>query len=172
MKLSWNGAGGFIRCDLNEQTRFHVYHPELPKTVILGEGDMHDHRFTATSRVLFGGLTHRIYNVESHEHGGHVIWHVIDDYFHFVDYAKVEIADIIHVQQGEDFIFGGPGWFHTVVPKGLTITCVTRFGELSDEPAKVIANRDYEPQNAFDPNKSPTNEQMAMLVRSAMHKLI
>lgn len=167
MKLSWNGAGGFIRCELNPLTRFHVYHPDLPQTVHPGEGDMHDHRFTATSRVLFGGLTHYRYNVEIHEHGGHAIYHVIHDHFHFVDYAKVEIDDIIRVQQGEDFVFGGPGQFHCVAPSGLTITCVTRYGELSDEPAQVIANRDYEPQNAFDPARSPSDGTMAMYVRGA-----
>lgn len=166
MKLLWNGAGGFIRCELNEHTRFNVYSPDLPPTVQDGRGTIHDHRYTMSSRVLIGKLEHIIYSVTPDENGNYISYHVIDDTFHPIEPVTVEVADRVLIEAGQDFHFGGPDWWHRVIPHGPTLTCVTRIADVSDgEPCKIVSYRDYPPQNAFDPETAPSINTMVLYTR-------
>lgn len=172
MKLLWNGAGGFIRCELNEFSRLHVYCPDLfPSTVDEQSGSIHDHRFIMSSRVLFGGLRHHVYDVKPSEYGDHVVWEVVNDEFYFVERVTLSHKGITVLEKGDDYKFGGTGWFHYVEAIGPTMTCVTRIAE---EPngIHIITRNDQQPKNAFDPNRSPTEQQMTAVVESAFSRAI
>jgi hypothetical protein len=50
---------GFIQCKIDEQNRYHFWHPELTPTV--PEEQIHDHRYTFTSTIIRGSIIHETY---------------------------------------------------------------------------------------------------------------
>lgn len=52
---------GFIQIKVNEEERYHFYHPKL--SAIMPEEEIHDHRYDFTSHILKGCLRQTIYQV-------------------------------------------------------------------------------------------------------------
>lgn len=50
---------GFIQLKINNAIRFHFYTEELP--AIVGDEDVHNHRYDFTSEIIKGSLTQEIY---------------------------------------------------------------------------------------------------------------
>lgn len=172
MKLMWNGAGGFIRMQLNESTRFHIYHPLCAPFIGEWDGGIHDHRFRMQSRLLMGSLTHHWYDVVPLDVEGvmNLMWTLDND--DFVNPVPVHIHK--HRTQtlrfGDDITFGGIGDFHWVEAHDLTVTCVTKIEEDDEAAARVITTGPNKPLNAFDPARVPSENMMLSCVREAFDK--
>lgn len=62
---------GFIQVKISDSTRFHFYTKELP--AIVGDEEIHDHRYSFSSHVLRGGLHHSIYTLTESDSGDHLL---------------------------------------------------------------------------------------------------
>lgn len=62
---------GFIQCKLPNNSRLHVWHPELPRRACFDYSAIHNHRFSFMSRILIGTQINHLWRVESHENGTH-----------------------------------------------------------------------------------------------------
>jgi hypothetical protein len=65
-KPAWFGLG-FIQLKISPQTRMHFWHPDLKPDV--GDEEIHDHRYDFTSEIIYGEITHKVYNFEPAVHG-------------------------------------------------------------------------------------------------------
>jgi hypothetical protein len=65
---------GFIQMKFNEQYRMHFWHPAL--SAIVGEKELHDHRYDFKSYVLHGKTTHEVYEFSESETGDHGMYEV------------------------------------------------------------------------------------------------
>lgn len=52
---------GFIQAKIDATKRIHFWHPELTK--IVGEEEVHNHRYNFKSWILGGQITHRLYEI-------------------------------------------------------------------------------------------------------------
>ena len=169
----WNGAGGFIRCDLNDMTRVNVYHPDLTPTVTIERGAIHNHRYDMTSRCLYGGLEHIVYKAVPRQGGHYKSYHVIDDQFFWAGDFDLVVEDRIMVQAGETLRFGGLDWYHRVIPHGQTVTCVTRIADVSEgQPCAVLCKAKLTPMNAFDPERAPGELLLRMHLAAALSGVV
>ncbi len=57
----WFGLG-FIQVKVDENHRFHFWHPEL--TADVAPEDIHDHRYSFTSHILRGSMIHETFSME------------------------------------------------------------------------------------------------------------
>ncbi len=62
---------GFIQVKLPNNSRMHVWHPELPRRSCFAHSAIHNHRFSFRSRVLVGLQINQRYHVEATEDGTH-----------------------------------------------------------------------------------------------------
>lgn len=65
---------GFIQMKFNEVYRMHFWHPAL--SAIVGEEELHDHRYDFKSHVLHGATTHEVYEFAGDEDGDHGMYEV------------------------------------------------------------------------------------------------
>lgn len=65
---------GFIQMKFNETYRMHFWHPAL--AAIVGEEELHDHRYDFKSHVLHGSTTHEVYEFVADEDGDHGMYEV------------------------------------------------------------------------------------------------
>ncbi|MCV9964173.1 hypothetical protein OIU34_20015 [Pararhizobium sp. BT-229] len=65
---------GFIQMKFNETYRMHFWHPAL--SAIVGEEELHDHRYDFKSHVLHGSTTHEVYEFIADEGGDHGMYEV------------------------------------------------------------------------------------------------
>lgn len=52
---------GFIQIKINQNYRLHFYTEKLPK--IVDEEEVHNHRYSFTSKILYGKLIQRVYTI-------------------------------------------------------------------------------------------------------------
>jgi hypothetical protein len=65
---------GFIQMKFNETYRMHFWHPAL--SAIVGEEELHDHRYDFKSHVLHGSTTHEVYEFLPDDVGDHGLYEV------------------------------------------------------------------------------------------------
>lgn len=71
---TWFGLG-FIQLKMDENNRFHFWHPELPTNSVY-EHEWHDHRYDFKSSVIVGSITNELASWRSNPSGDHAIWEV------------------------------------------------------------------------------------------------
>lgn len=79
--LTWRHHGigvlqAYIREQVEPEVRVHIWHPELVRPGIVGQGDAHDHRFDLESTVLVGRLFETLYIPERDNARRFDAWHV------------------------------------------------------------------------------------------------
>lgn len=65
---------GFIQMKFNETYRMHFWHPAL--AAIVGDEELHDHRYDFKSHVLHGSTTHEVYEFVTDDGGDHGMYEV------------------------------------------------------------------------------------------------
>lgn len=151
-------GNGFVQLDLNSDTRLNIWgHPDIPAQKISTQ--VHNHRFTFTSKVLTGDLVHTIYKT-------HEPWSEIEEvYTH--DIYRCES------RKGEDTRLVNTGWstciyeydtqvlltgmsyelkcgeYHQIDPVEPSATLMTKLQTFSVTPY-VLVEIGQKPDNDFD----------------------
>ena len=164
LKPRWHG-NGFIQVYLNPVTRLHIWSPEFPATRVVN-AQIHDHRFTFTSKILMGELHNVVYACTPYEKGEHMLSEV-----YCGGYDKTKEPKPLHrivmqriepevYKPGDVYEFGGSGNFHETKCHGLTVTVMTKTAVDDTVWANVVSRYPEEPDHAFDPDKTPSEEDM------------
>ena len=178
--LEWRhfGVGALqdylFESDSYEQ-RIHIWHPDLVAEGIVGAGDMHNHRFSFTSKVLRGELHNQEYKINEGQYpvgqnawgteGHGDLYEVInareqkkstglyDGSVNFVKHVDVgPYGCETTYKAGDEYEFGR-GRFHRTSFEGLTITLVTKFDTLPGMRAQIIVPRGATLIHAFDESR-------------------
>ncbi|KTB87923.1 hypothetical protein AO070_04745 [Pseudomonas syringae pv. syringae PD2766] len=72
-KITLHGLS-FVQVQLEGSQRLHVWHPELPRRTCFEQSDIHDHRFSFTSRVLVGEQRNIEFKVEPDPLGEYMLY--------------------------------------------------------------------------------------------------
>lgn len=130
---------GFVQIKINEELRYHFYHPYLEKTSI---DDIHNHRCTFKSKILYGELHEELYKIVEG-----------DDYFVKVSKCKAgvsnelldnkvsvkKIMDITYYAGSSYYRY--PKEFHTVSNNGICITELTMIPPKYDSAIVLIKDK-------------------------------
>lgn len=133
---------GFIQLKLTDQERLHFYTHKLP--AIVAEEDIHNHRYTFTSRILAGELTQELFELWEEGYG-----YLMEDEScregatpgHPAEVAVHPVYTGVY-GPGSSYTIK-PNTFHRISAKDNTITHLTR-GPHVKEYAQVIRLRDSE----------------------------
>ena len=148
---------GFIQLKINDNLRYHFYHPELCAT--LDEEEIHDHRYDFTSRVLKGSLYTEVYSFHKDDTGDFIKSQVSCDPNNPIENSEIEYGRIKNLisftVSCPDHYFINKDTYHKVSTIG---TCITK---LVREPtvkkfANVIRNKNKEIVCPFKSNISTT----------------
>lgn len=158
--MEWRRHGiGVIQAYLREgedhEVRVHIWHPAIRLPGIVGNGDVHNHRFLMRSTVLSGSITHIECHVEDDPKGRFALRDVVharkDAGFRYKELTRranfFSYSGKIH--QGQSYEFE-QGAFHKTTMDGLVITVITKLNQ-TDTMALVASPWDLEPVHAFKP---------------------
>ncbi len=171
--MRWHG-NGFVQIPLNDLTRLHIWDPRFEPYQV-GNALIHDHRFTFTSRVLFGTLQNVEYQAIPIPAGLYRLWKVSHDDQGGKDTAPtpLEIVRLEEVKsevitRGMSYTSGGPGVFHKSVPAACMVaTVMTKTWVGEHYSAKIVAPVGEAPDHAYDPAKAPPDQLLQDVVSEA-----
>lgn len=162
--LDWrcNGLGvlqAYVLEGEREETRVHVWHPDLEKDGIEVSGKLHDHRFTLQSTVLHGSIGHDVYRLTENPEGDYQAYPVVNarkamataNTFDgaVTSHEQRYSAEVIRYTMGEGDVYTfKKRAFHGTRVGGLVVTLVSKF-EQDDTPARILAPAGSEPVHAF-----------------------
>jgi hypothetical protein len=168
--LNWRHFGvGALQAYLSEngvfEQRLHIWHPSLVAEGIRGAGDMHNHRFSFTSRVLGGCLTNTHYLIHDNPEGNwdmYSVQNARDAYFKKGGKyeCNTDLIGRVHVTESitesycrDDEYFFRRGDYHITTFDGCTVTLVTKFDQSSDTRARIVVPHGRELIHAFDESR-------------------
>jgi len=191
--LKWRHFGvGALQAYLYEgptfEQRIHIWHPDLVKPGIQGFGDLHNHRFSFLSHVIYGSLENHVYVTEecSESEASHNIYEVENaraardrlsgihqKILYHGEYSKVghclaKLAVIRQVNDWQTYEFLRGEYHRTVVPFGMAISIVTKFDQQRIR-ARILCPRNEQLVHAFDTPASDSKIQE--IVKEARQRL-
>lgn len=161
---------GFIQLKLNDKSRMHFYHPELPPFV----DEPHNHRYDFKSKVLKGKLINSLYNIKINfvDEQDYIIKNVdcihdsiINDelFKQTIPCSINKICDIITYENSEYFL--NKEQFHTITTNVPTITYIERFN-ITKKYAQIVVKNNFEEKCPF--SKIINENELWDLVRSML----
>lgn len=127
-----------------QEIRVHIWHPSLLIREVEQSGQIHDHRFTLRSTVLFGKIEHHEYHLTESKEGSWV-QHTVMNARRGGDVSEVLPglfnADVIEgtIKTGQTYIFRR-GEFHRSLVKGPAVTIVSKLDQV-DVRARILVYR-------------------------------
>lgn len=175
-KITLHGLG-FIQVQLTENTRLHVWHPELPRRRCFEHSKVHNHRWGFRSRVLVGRLKDRRFEFEPSSNGNHM------RYEHGSargtcggrGWEPVERGMLIEhcpriLHAGGSSYHTSAYDYHTSEPMddGIVVTLLDK-EYTNDRPASSICRLDIEPETDFDRYQLAPVSLMAIVSHALCH---
>lgn len=162
--LEWrhNGLGllqAYVMEGEVEETRIHIWHPDLMKDGIKNSGQLHNHRFMLKSTVLHGYIEHVEYGLTPGATGFLQTYPVVNARKAMAaegsfDGTVTEDPQRYHAALYHMFFKAGDGYvfkkraYHATHVDGLCITMVSK-GDQDDIPARILAPTGSNPVHAF-----------------------
>ncbi len=162
--LDWryNGQGmlqAYVTEGETEETRIHIWHPNLKKPGIEGTGKLHNHRYTLRSTVLYGAIEHTEYLLTEDNEGAYQTFSVMSaregmratkslDSLVRNEPQRYDVASFMQRMPPGDVYTFQKRAFHGTAVRGLTITIFSKFDQ-DDTPARVLAPMGTKPVYAF-----------------------
>lgn len=165
---------GFLQVKLQGHQRLHVWHPDLPRRSCCQWSQIHDHRFSFTSRVLVGTQINHMYRAKEVPSGDPMATHLA--YLHEGSRSKfgnrpwILSAHIfvtrdyqIAVNAGQDYSVDAYD-FHSTEPgnNGKVATIMTKKGE-GTAGARSLCEISREPDVDFDRKQWPEDRLWAIV---------
>lgn len=137
-KPYWFGLG-FIQLKIDADKRLHFWHPEL--SPIVGDEEIHDHRYDFRSMILKGELTNNIYEVKQDSYGNYEMCWVFCDKEHSGKPQHIMDVDIADCKSttysaGQSYTMK-MDQFHRTIFKVPTVTYLER-GPVKKERARIV----------------------------------
>ncbi len=146
-------GNGFIQLDLAHDQRFHVWSPDLPRQSVSTQ--IHDHRFSFSSEVVLGLLSHTVYEVNYGVNETHSIYTAKKRNKDDTVLVKADmdcwprIVSEVKLAAGSTYTFSW-GTFHESGADRLTATIMTKTIVFHSHTPRVLVPKDSEPDNEFD----------------------
>lgn len=146
--IQWRHHGlGMLQGELSENLRVHIWHPKL-RTMNTPLRDVHDHRFTLTSHVLYGAIEDVCYHVEPTSNGQVPVYSIRHAKTQKHDASDLVLLGKAHVEEvsrliliaGDTYVIPRRAW-HTTRLAGPALTVVHR-SDFDQEPARVLVGGD------------------------------
>lgn len=146
-KPSWFGLG-FIQLKMDENHRFHFWHPELPHDSAF-DHEWHDHRYDFKSTVLVGSITNELAYWREDKKGDHAMWEVCcsgggADYK--CEATLIPIGEFTTLA-GESYLLNRDTLHRTQAERCMTLQ--SRTSDTLKQRARVVATS-YTSPNPFD----------------------
>ena len=168
MDIRFHG-NGFIQVYLNSVTRLHIWSPKFPATRVMN-AQIHDHRFWFRSKVLYGELFHKEYQITLDEEGEHGLYkthgHEKVAPLERVGRCSIRQSSLDIYGPDDEYDFGGPGKYHETNANHLTVTVMSKVKSDPTYFAHIVALQDQEPDHAFE--HQPPEEDMREEIKRAL----
>lgn len=164
-RVRWRHHGigvlqGYVREGVNPEVRLHIWSRRLIKPGIDQSGDIHDHRFTMISHVLYGQVEHEEFIETADPNGEYTMMSLTharaaaDSLYHGPTepiegrYSASRRWFTIHA--GKSYIFLAKRFHRSplAVSDDVAVTCVEKHGQ-TDAPARLLHPVDRPPVMAF-----------------------
>lgn len=176
-------GNGFVQLDLPDDQRVHVWGSEgligLPRQRVSTQ--IHDHRFSFTSRIVIGALENREYCVVFKPEGVYQVYVVSPRERADTELAATgKLCDVESDSEVEDgFPVYRPGCpyvmevgnFHESVPHELSMTIMTKVCTYHAHRPRVLVPVGQDPDNEFDRYSAVPEGDLWLAVRLACDKL-